>query len=437
MRITMICIGSTGDVRPYVVLGRELARRGHEITITAFADFQQIVEKEGMSFRPIPGDVKDFMASIMKPGVSGVTYLNQVRHSLKAILDPFLSDLVTACEDAECVIATFFGQVIRSIAEMKNLPFIQTQYFMMDKNTSAPIASAPGQRVGRAWNAASYQLGYILISTLEKYYLSDWRKEHGLPPRKLESTPSYEMNGHIIPVLYAMSPLVVPRPASWGANIHMTGYWLDDNISDFEPEEGLKAFLEAGEKPVYVGFGSMVGGDMGETLSIVLKAIQRSGVRVILSTGWGGVEIPASPNVYVAGFVPHDWLFTRVQAVVHHGGAGTLAAGIVAGLPTLVIPFGGDQPFWGERVRQLGIGPKPIPREKLSARKLTKALVELTTEKRYQVAAKELGIRLCTEDGVVNAANIIEHELRKWLREEGRSPMLVRHNTDKSEGDRV
>lgn len=426
MRITMICIGSTGDVRPYIVLGRELKRRGHEVTITAFADFQQAVEKEGITFRPISGDAREFMANIMKPGVSGVTYLNQVRHSLKAILDPFLSDLVTACENAECVIATFFGQVIRSVAEMKGIPFIQTQYYMMDRNPQAPIASAPGQRVGKAWNVASYQLGYALISTLEKYYLSDWRREHGLPPRKIELSASYEMNGHTIPVLYAISPLVVPRPANWGANIHMTGYWLDDNISDFQPEQGLRDFLAQGEKPIYVGFGSMVSGDMGETLTIVLRALERTGVRAVLSTGWGDVEIPKTPNVYVAGFVPHDWLFAHVRAVVHHGGAGTLAAGIVAGLPTLVIPFGGDQPFWGERVRTLGIGPAPIPRERLSARRLSKAITQLTTEKRYEVAARELGIRLCTEDGVVNAANIIEHELRKWLRLEGRSPVLVK-----------
>ena len=308
---------------------------------------------------------------------------------------------------------------------MKRLPFIQTQYFLMDKNSQAPVASAPGQRVGKMWNVASYQLAYLLISTLEKYYLDDWRKEHGLPPRRLERNASYEMNGHIIPVLYAISPLVVPRPASWGANIHMTGYWVDEHPVEFTPEEGLNAFLEAGEKPVYVGFGSMVSGDMGETLQIVLEAIRLSGVRAVISKGWGNAEIPATPNVYVAGYVPHEWLLPKVRGVVHHGGAGTLAAGILAGQPTLVIPFGGDQFFWGERVRQLGIGPIPIPRERLSAAKMAKALEQLVTEKRYRVAARELGMRLKTEDGVVNAADVIEHELRKWLRMEGRPAILV------------
>lgn len=123
--------------------------------------------------------------------------------------------------------------------------------------------------------------------------------------------------------------------------------------------------------------------------------------------------------------MPHDWLFNHVRAVVHHGGAGTTAAGILAGRPTLVIPFGGDQPFWGARVRALGLGPKPIPRDKLTVAKLSKALTQLTTIKSYRVAARELGERLRKEEGAVTAANIIEHELRKWLREEGLPPAIV------------
>ncbi len=426
MRITMICIGSTGDVRPYIVMGRELKRRGHDVKIAAFDTFEQAILKEGMRFQPICGDVREFMSNIMKPGANGVTFLKQVRDTLKDVIDPFLTDLEAACDDAEAVIATFFGQIVQSIAEVRHIPFIQTHYYPMDRNKTAPIAAAPGQRVGKAWNNATYPIGYLLISMLEKYYLSDWRKEHGMTPRKLEAKPSYELNGHIVPVLYAMSPLLMPRPVDWGANIHMTGFWLDDQAAlDYEPDPALQAFLDAGEPPVYIGFGSMVSGDMGETLNIVLDAVRRSGVRAILSTGWGDVEIPQSDDVFVAGFVPHDWLFSKVKAVVHHGGAGTTAAGILAGKPTLIIPFGGDQPFWGDRVRQLGVGPKPISRDRLTARKLSKAITQLVETKSYQVAARELGHRMRNEDGEVLAVDVIEHELRKWLRQEGRSPVLV------------
>ena len=426
MRITMVCIGSTGDVRPYIVFGRELKARGHEIAICAFSTFEEQVRQEGMDFKPISGDVKEFMSKILN-GSSGVQYLKQVREVMLPYIDTFLKNIEDACADTDAIIATYFGEVIQSIAEVRHVPFIQTHYYPMDQNPEAPIASAPGQRVGKAWSMASYQIGYFAISAIERYYLSDWREAHGMSPRKLEATPNYELNGHIIPVLYAMSPLVMPRPTNWGANIHMTGYWLDNRQSeDYQPDPALADFLAAGPKPVYIGFGSMVSGDMDETLGIVMEAVERSGVRAVLARGWGGEDVLSGrKDIFLADFVPHDWLFQQVSAVVHHGGAGTLAAGILAGKPTLVIPFGGDQPFWANRARELGIGPNPISRERLTASRLSKALVELTTTKKYSVAARELGLRLRMENGAQIAGDIIEHELRKWLREEGREPILV------------
>ena len=424
MRITMICVGSTGDVRPYIVLGRELKARGHEITICAFADFEPVVRKEGLFFKPINGDVKALMATLMN-GSTGVGFLKQVRDALVDIIDPFLEDLEAGCEGAEAIIGTYMGQVFQSLAEVRRIPYIQTHYFPMDRNSGAPIASAPGQHGGKAWNLASYQLGHFVVSVMEKYYLSEWRQKNGMAPRKLEANPKYQLNGHTIPVLYAISPLVMPRPASWGENIHMTGFWRDDRDVDFTPDAALTAFLNGGPTPIYVGFGSMVSGDMDGMLEMVVEAVRQSGVRAILSRGWGGREIPKDPNIFVADFVPHDWLFQHVAGVVHHGGAGTTAAGIQAGCPTLIIPFGGDQPFWASRVKALGIGPKAIPRDKLTVSKLSRAFTDLTTTKKYRVAARELGERLRMEQGHVIAANIVEHELRDWLLSEGREPSIL------------
>ncbi|MDD3410159.1 MAG: glycosyltransferase [Eubacteriales bacterium] len=420
MRFTMICIGSTGDVNPYVLLGSKLKRRGHEVTLCAFSDFQELVEGAGLRFRPISGDAREFMRAIMKPGAKGVSFLKQVRGTLKKIMNPFLEDLWNGCEGAEAMVGTYFGGVFMSIAEARHVPFVQTHYFPMDSNDLTPISSAPGQRAGKAWNKASYKLGYLLINTLEVHYLSHWRAAHGMTPRRLDTKPNYVINGHHVPVVYAMSPLLMPRPTTWDENIHMTGFWLDEKrTSDYAPPPELEDFLAAGEPPVYIGFGSMTSGDMGGTLRIVLEAIRQSGVRAIISTGWGEVAIPQEPNVYVAkGFVPHDWLFERVTAVVHHGGAGTTAMGLLAGKPTLVIPFGGDQPFWAMRVRMMGLGPKPISREKLTAAKLTRALKNLVTVKSYRVAAQEMSQRLKMENGVSCAADIIEREVTKWVADE-------------------
>ena len=418
MRFTMICIGSTGDVRPYVLLGKELKARGHDVGICAFLDFQPMIETEGLRYLPLIGDAKGFMSNIMKPGTSGVGYLSRIRSALLSIRAPFLADLEAACEGADALISTYFGGVARSIAEVRRIPYIQTHYSPMDSNEIAPIPVANVPNAGRAWNRMTYHLAYLFVSTMELMYLSAWRRERGMTPRKLEDRPNYVLHGHRIPVLYAMSPLLMPRPRTWGENIHMTGFWLDDREVEFTPTPELQAFLDAGKKPVYIGFGSMTSGDMGETLNIVLEAIRESGVRAIVSTGWGDVEIPRVENVYVAeGYIPHDWLFRQVAAVVHHGGAGTTAAGLLAFRPTLVIPFGGDQPFWAMRVRMLGLGPKPILRDKLTVAKLAKALHNLVTVKSYQVAARELGARLRLENGISAAADIIEQDVRQWTRE--------------------
>lgn len=419
MRFTMISIGSTGDVKPYVLLGRELQRRGHDVSICAFSEFETLVKKNGMRFCPLSGNARELMSSIMKPGTKGMGYLKQVRDTFRDIIDPFLRDLLTACEGAEVIVATYFGNVIQSIAEQRGVPFIKTHYYPMDPNDNTPISSAPGLRAGKVWYRASYSLAYLLISTLEVYYLTNWRKAQGMPPRKLESTPCNDINGHRVPVLYAMSPLLMPRPLDWDEHIHMTGFWLDETDSDFQPAPDLQAFLEAGSKPVYIGFGSMTSGDMGATLAIVQNAVRLSGVRAIIALGWGDAQLPQQENVYILqGYVPHDWLFTQVSAVVHHGGAGTTAAGLCAGCPTLVIPFGGDQSFWAMRVRMMGLGPTPINRERLTAARLAKGLQKLTGVKSYRIAAEEMGMRLRTEDGVRTAADLVETEVQRWLTEE-------------------
>ncbi len=423
MRYTMICIGTTGDVQPYVLLGRELNKRGHDVAVCAFCEFEALVRENGLRFFPLSGDAREFITGIMKPGTKGVSYLKQILVIFREIIDPFLDDLQSACADAEVIVATYFGNVIQSIAEQRHVPFIKTHYFPMDPNRETPISSAPGLRAGKAWNLISYRLAYLIVSTLEQHFLTDWRKQEGMPRRRLESTPCNMLNGHRVPVLYAMSPLLLPRPTDWDEHIYMTGFWLPERLDQFTPSPALKAFLAVKPKPVYIGFGSMTSGDMAEMREIVLKAVHLSGVRAVLSSGWGGVQTAGDENVFVIdGYVSHDWLFARVSAVVHHGGAGTTAAGLCAGKPTMVIPFGGDQPFWALRVRMLGLGPKPIRREKLTANKLAKALTNLTTIPGYRIAAERVGRQLRAENGVLTAADIIENEAAFWLSQEDAPP---------------
>ncbi|MDD6871917.1 MAG: glycosyltransferase [Clostridiales bacterium] len=423
MRISMVAIGSTGDVRPYVLLGKELKKRGHEVTIVCFDMTEKMVTEAGLNFAPLAGSVKDIFMAVMTPGTNGFTFLPKFKNALLDDLPQFLHTLEEGCKDAEAIICTFFGSVVYSIAEKHNIPCIQTHYFLMDYNDMFPITTAPGLKMGKAWNKVSYKMGYALINTLEWHYLSDWRSEEGMKSKKISMSPDYYINGHKIPVLYAISPLLVPRAPEWDEHIHMTGFWTDPEPCEYEPEPSLVRFLEEGEKPVYIGFGSMVSGDMGQTLDIVLKAVAASGVRAIIGRGWGGGALDAAlsnPNVYVADYIPHDWLFSRVSAVVHHGGAGTTAAGVLACKPTLVVPFGGDQPFWGQRIYDLGIGPKPIKRENLTVEKLADALIKLTHTPRFNVAVSEIGERMKYENGTLLAADIVEREINDWIAEDKR-----------------
>lgn len=417
MKITMISLGSTGDVRPYMLLGRELHARGHEVTIAAFKPFEQMIHDAGLSFYPISGDVVDLMNRLMQPDSVGMNYLKEFEKGIRDIAPQLLDDLLHCAEGAEAIVCTFFGSAFYSIAEKYDIPCIQTHYFPMDPCPDMPISSAPFRKLGKWWNVLSYRIGYLLISTLEYRFLSTWRKENDMAKRRVRSTPDYTSGGQDVPVIYAVSPHLVPRPESWGSNIHMAGFWWDEHPAPYNPPQELADFLNDGEKPVYIGFGSMVSGDMTELAEIIRQAVDQTGVRAVVGLGWGQQKTRDSDNrILYVDSVPHDWLFPHMAAAVHHGGAGTTASSLRNGLPTLVIPFGGDQPFWAERVYEAHCGPKPIPREHLTADLLAERLYELTSTPEYAEKAAQMGEKLRSEHGCANAAALIEQSVRKWRR---------------------
>jgi UDP:flavonoid glycosyltransferase YjiC (YdhE family) len=208
--------------------------------------------------------------------------------------------------------------------------------------------------------------------------------------------------------LYGFSPQVVPRPADWGANHQIVGFWFLDE-AHYRPTAGLLEFLAAGPPPVYIGFGSMPGSDGGGLTEIVLDALNRAGQRGILHTGWGALQdVPRSELVLPVGSVPHEWLFPRMAAVVHHGGAGTTGAALRAGIPSLVIPFAADQPFWGRRTAALGVGPQPIARKRLTAERLAEAIRAAVNDTGMRQKAAALGSQIQVEDGIARAVELFE-----------------------------
>jgi UDP:flavonoid glycosyltransferase YjiC (YdhE family) len=209
-------------------------------------------------------------------------------------------------------------------------------------------------------------------------------------------------------MLNGFSRHVLPKPSDWNDLQKVTGYWFLEQHQNWQPPDELTAFLEDTPKPVYVGFGSMVDLEADELTRLVVDAVEQAGTRAVLLGGWtdlGGDGLPDS--IIKVDFVPHDWLFPRVAAVVHHGGAGTTAAGLRAGVPTVIVPFMADQPFWGYQVAKLGVGPKPIPRRKLSAGRLAAAIRQAAGDAGMQRKAIELGGKIREEEGVGNAVSLI------------------------------
>lgn len=202
------------------------------------------------------------------------------------------------------------------------------------------------------------------------------------------------------------SPALIPKPQDWGEHISVSGFCFLPLASEYIPEPGLAAFLAEGPPPVYIGFGSIVPSDPDALTRLIFSAVEKTGQRALVSKGWGGLgadEFGVPENIFMLGNVPHDWLFQHVSCVVHHGGAGTTSAGIALGKPTVVVPFFGDQQFWGFMVAKAGAGPPPIPFKQLTADNLTAAILK-ALEPATVEAAKELGMRLSTEEGRETAA---------------------------------
>jgi sterol 3beta-glucosyltransferase len=205
----------------------------------------------------------------------------------------------------------------------------------------------------------------------------------------------------------------LPQPLDWSKNNHVTGYWYLDDQSNWQPPAALLDFLASGPPPVYVGFGSMQTRNPEEMTAKVLQALAKAKQRGILVSGWGGISQTALPDeVFKIDAVPHDWLFPQLAAVVHHGGAGTMAASLRAGIPSVMIPFFGDQPFWGRRYHTLGIIPKPIPQKQLTVERLAAAIKNVTSDEAIRPRVAALSARICAEDGVARAVEILQRKMR-------------------------
>ena len=303
-----------------------------------------------------------------------------------------------------------------SIAEKLNIPafplYLQhvhpTQYY--PSAAAAPLSvSIP--LLTSLYNRLTYKLEDWAFWHFIRPVINHWR-EHILELPAYKTNPFSSREWQQRHFLYGFSPHVIPKAPDWGDNIHITGYWFLPMAENWHPPDQLVDFLQSGSPPVYIGFGSMVHRDAEEITEIVLKALKMTNRRGVLSAGWGGLSDSDLPeDVIKIDYAPHDWLFPKMAAVVHHGGAGTTAAGFRAGAPSVIVSFFGDQPLWGWRAAELGVGPSPIPYKKLTAKRLAKAIEFAVSDKGVKMRAEKLGKTIRAERGVDNAEKILTEYL--------------------------
>ncbi|CAK9780585.1 UDP-Glycosyltransferase/glycogen phosphorylase [Cutaneotrichosporon oleaginosum] len=452
LNIVIFIVGSRGDVQPYLALALELIRtRGHRVRIATHAVFAELVQQAAarldtpcLDHYDIGGSPEELMSYMVRnpglvPGLSALANgdISRKRRMVKEMLvGCYLSCFSRGGDDfaADAIISNPPAFAHIHVAEALGIPLLMSFTMPWTPTTAFPhpLVAANSASDRSLNNYASFLLADALMWQGLGDLINHFRYAVlGLRPLTLTSGPLV-LQRLQIPYTYAWSEHLLPKPKDWERNMDVVGFYTMDSDTEYSPDAALAAFLAAGEPPVYFGFGSVVVDKpdqltstplaCGADADIILNTVARTGIRALISAGWadlGADNLPPGVHV-IRGNVPHDWLFARVSAVCHHGGAGTTAAGLALGAPTIVVPFFGDQwcgsacisdaRFWGNAVHHAGAGPAPVPYAALTVDALAAAVgVALAPETR--AAARRIGAQIRREDGVADGVRSFHSHL--------------------------
>jgi UDP:flavonoid glycosyltransferase YjiC (YdhE family) len=422
LNIVIQVVGSRGDVQPFIGLGAELQRHGHRVRLATHGQFDQFVRKAGLEFFDIGGDPEALMAFMVNspgliPGIKSIRDgdIQGKRRMVAEMLQgcwrsciepdertgkPFVADAIIANPPSFAHIhcAQALGVPVHL---MFTMPWTPTTRFCH------PLANLQRSSESDMSASAANWVSYIVVEWMTWQGLGDvvnaWRDSIDLAPVPFSEGPGLATTLKV-PFTYCWSPSLVPKPDDWSENIDVCGFFYRD-APNYTPDQDLDEFLRAGPPPIYIGFGSIVIDNPAEATKTILSAVKATGVRAIVSRGWsklGSDDAVGSRDIFYLGDCPHEWLFQHVAAVIHHGGAGTTACGLLNGRPSCVIPFFGDQFFWGSRIHASGAGPAPIPFKRLDQHNLADAIRFCLTPEALEAAQKIAG-RMSGEAGVRRA----------------------------------
>jgi sterol 3beta-glucosyltransferase len=418
MKITITAVGSRGDIQPYVALAAGFIRAGHEVRLSAPKIFSGLIAEHGIPHLPVSMNPQEIVnhPAVQAASKSGnyILFLRALFREGGALVQTYLNEVFAYCQEGEAVISSMIPYGAYDAAAKRRIPFIQT--YLGPVYPTAAFA-APGISLPVHWGWVNRLTFEIIDQSFWQFFRpiqNRWRREKlGLPPFPFLG-PHREIRRNA-PVVMGYSPIVVPKPPDWPPGNSVTGYWFLEEAEHWRPPEGLESFLEARPKPVSVGFGSMPERDSPRMTRLIVEALRMSGQRCVFLSGWAGLGGGQLPDtVFPVESVPHAWLFPRVAAVVHHGGAGTTAAGLRAGVPSVLAPYTSDQFFWARRVEALGVGPKSVSYHKLDPERLAAMIQQALSDEAMRERAAEIGRRIEAENGVEKAVEIIERYIVKF-----------------------
>ena len=389
MKLLLLTYGTEGDTRPLAALGHALVQAGHAVELLADASTLETPRALGLPCTALAGDIRAALAGGDVTRAVGRLAVERTGDWMRLALAH-----AQGCD--AIVVSGLTAFVGLSVGEALGVPVVGSMLIPITptREFAAPFLPFTPPRL---FNRASHRLLNQLTWQLLRKPTNRARAEAGLPPRRALWTTH--------PMLYGISPTLVPRPVDWPDNAHVCGQWIPPLAQAFEPPPALLAFLDAGEPPVYVGFGSMAGFDQRRLLDAVVGAV--GGRRALFSAGWSDIDAAHLPrNFHPVGALPHDWLLPRCALAIHHGGSGTTHSACRAGKPSIVVPFAGDQFFWGARLRAAGIMRDALRGPRIAADALRAAIAFAGTPEAIGHAAR-VGKRMRAEDGCAVAVPLV------------------------------
>ncbi|WP_055697328.1 MULTISPECIES: glycosyltransferase [Streptomyces] len=407
MQVSLVVTGSRGDVQPFIALGRTLTARGHSVILATHGDFEKLVREAGLDFAELPGSPRDFLAhpalaEALQQGASLFRAARKVPRQTPEHIRLLASRIAEVCEGADLVVNSVLSRIL--FQDNGKAPWASLTWWPLPPTKQWPAMMAPQSKSGPIYNRVTHKMAGLL----DWVSIRGYRKDAGMPP--LPFGAPYRELGRDVPLLCPVTREMFTEPGDWPALSKFTGYWFWDR--EWSPSDALVDFMEAGDPPVTLSFGSIWPVHQPDkTLRKVLGVVRSYGKRLVL-VGGGPEEVP--DDVFRVEDVHYPWLFPRSSAVIHHGGCNTTGEALRSGTPQVVVPTFADSPFWAAQVHRLGVSPKPIPFSKFTAELLDEALGKALNDEAMAKRAATIGEAVRAEQGTETAVDILEDWVKRW-----------------------